>query len=349
MAVSYKAISWDRQKRIYDLTFGAILAAGIGAFAITTAVVHPATTAETMVIRATALGALVMLHVILCIGPLARLDARFTPLLYNRRHLGVTMFFLALIHGAISTIQFHALGDKNPLVSLFTAYWDDYSPANGIANFPFEIFGAFALLILFLMAATSHDFWLKNLGAGFWKALHLLVYVAYGSVLVHVAFGALQSHSSPVYLIALSLGFVAVVALHLTAAARENPLDAAAPKSAAERDGFLSVCRIEDVSEGCGKVVNLGSERAAVFRHNGRYFASSNVCRHQGGPLGEGRIVDGCITCPWHGWNYRVEDGISPPPFHEIVPTYRVRIEGGMVYVHPAKNAEGTLSEGASA
>jgi sulfoxide reductase heme-binding subunit YedZ len=168
-------------------------------------------------------------------------------------------------------------------------------------------------------------------------------------VLVHVAFGALQTHASPVYLIALGLGFVTVVGLHLVAAAREKAVDDATPKSAPEGDGFLPVCRVEDVSESCGKLVNLGPERAAIFRHNGRYFASSNVCRHQGGPLGEGRIVDGCITCPWHGWNYRVQDGISPPPFHEVVPTYRVRIEGGMVCVHPTKNAEGTVSEGASA
>jgi len=225
-------------------------------------VLHPATTAETIVIRATALAALVMLHVILCIGPLARLDTRFTPLLYNRRHLGVTMFFLALVHAVFSTIQSPALGDKNPIVSVFTAYWDDHNPANGIANFPFEIFGAIALLILFLMAATSHDFWLKNLGAGFWKMLHLLVYVAYGSVLVHVAFGALQSHTSPAYPIALAIGFVGVVGLHWVAAVREKPLNATAPKSSPEEDGFLPVCRVEDVSESCGKVVNLGSEGA---------------------------------------------------------------------------------------
>ena len=48
----------------------------------------------------------------------------------------------------------------------------------------------------------------------------------------------------------------------------------------------------------------------------GRIFALSNVCRHQGGPLGEGRILAGCLTCPWHGYQYHVEDGCSPPPFH---------------------------------
>ena len=53
-------------------------------------------TIETQLIRALGTCALLLLHVILAIGPLARLDRRFLPLLYNRRHLGVTMFLLAL-------------------------------------------------------------------------------------------------------------------------------------------------------------------------------------------------------------------------------------------------------------
>ena len=75
--------------------------------------------------------------------------------------------------------------------------------------------------------------------------------------------------------------------------------------------------------------------------------AVSNVCRHQGGPLGEGRIVDGCITCPWHGWQYRPSDGCSPPPFEEKVETYRVRIADGAVWVHPEPAAPGTPQQGA--
>ena len=79
---------------------------------------HPAVTAETALIRAAGSGALVLLHVILCIGPLCRLSPRFLPLLYNRRHMGVTMFALALVHGAFAIFQYHALGDTNPFVSV---------------------------------------------------------------------------------------------------------------------------------------------------------------------------------------------------------------------------------------
>jgi nitrite reductase/ring-hydroxylating ferredoxin subunit len=87
----------------------------------------------------------------------------------------------------------------------------------------------------------------------------------------------------------------------------------------------------------------------ALFLDDGRIYAISNVCRHQGGPLGEGRILDGCVTCPWHGWQYRPADGCSPPPFAERVETYAVRVIDGEVWIDPRPGAPGTPREGAAA
>ena len=70
------------------------------------------------VIRACGTAAFLLLHVVLCIGPLCRLDRRFLPLLYNRRHLGVTTFLLGATHGVFAIVQFHALGDVNPVASV---------------------------------------------------------------------------------------------------------------------------------------------------------------------------------------------------------------------------------------
>jgi nitrite reductase/ring-hydroxylating ferredoxin subunit len=42
----------------------------------------------------------------------------------------------------------------------------------------------------------------------------------------------------------------------------------------------------------------------------GTPFAVSNLCRHQLGKLGRGRVTDdGCLQCPWHRANYDVDDG----------------------------------------
>src|SRR5438105_6860477 len=109
---------------------------------------------------------------------------------------------MGLAHGGFALIQFHALGNVNPLLSLFIS-----NPRYGnVADFPFQALGFAALIILLLMAATSHDFWLRNLSGPAWKRLHMLVYVAYALLVAHVVLGALQSERSPVLAIALVVG-----------------------------------------------------------------------------------------------------------------------------------------------
>ncbi len=348
MSGKYRAVGWNRQKKMYDrLLLGSITAVA-AAFIGTTILVRPGYPFETFLLRATSLSAFLLLHVILCIGPLARLNPKFLPLLYNRRHLGVTMFLLALVHAAFATGYYHAQGVVNPLVSVFTAYKSDYAALTGataISHLPFEPFGALALVILFLMAATSHDFWLRVLGASIWKTLHVGVYVAYGAAVAHVALGVLQSERNPMLAVLMACGLALVLGLHLVAQAKEARTDRAG--ASPEADGFIRTCAVSDLSEGHGKTVRLGADRRAIYLHEGRVFALSNVCRHQGGPVGEGRILDGCVTCPWHGWQYLPETGTSPPPFHEVLDTYPIRIHDGVVYVNPAPNPPEHRSSGA--
>src|SRR5204863_566074 len=190
----------------------------------------PYVTDEIMLMRAFGTAAFLLLHVILCIGPLCRLNPKFLPLLYNRRHAGVTMFTLGLVHAALVVITYHAGGDTNPILSIFKG-----SPLTGsVSGVPFQPFGFFAHIILFLMAATSHDFWLANLSAPVWKSLHMLVYIAYSLLVLHVTFGILQGETSPTYVSATAFGLAAVLALHLTAARKERALDRPCRKAEAQ-------------------------------------------------------------------------------------------------------------------
>src|ERR1051326_4430048 len=245
MSVQYGAISWNRQKKVYDVTLLSLLALYLGVFIGVCAWRNPSATAETLLIRALGTAAFLLLNVVLCIGPLSRLDRRFLPLLYNRRHLGVTTFLLGLAHGGFGLFQFHALGNVNPLVSLFIS-----NPRYGsVADFPFQALGFLALIILFLMAATSHDFWLRNLSAPTWKRLHILVYVAYALLVAHVALGALQSETNPLLTVALSTGVTIGVSLHLAAAFQAKRIDS--DKRAASQDGFVEVCKVDRIPEKC--------------------------------------------------------------------------------------------------
>jgi len=339
MSVQYQAIGWNRQKRIYDTVLVSGIALYVLFFIGISSVWNPHATIETLLIRGLGTAAFLLLHIVLCIGPLCRLDRRFLPLLYNRRHLGVTTFILGLAHGVFAIIQFHSLGDVNPLVSVFISNQNFRS----VADFPFQALGFFALLILFLMAATSHDFWLRNLSAPTWKRLHMMVYVAYALLVAHVALGALQSDTSPILATTLGTGAATVLALHLAAAYRERKVDTKKLQAAA--DGFVEVAEVDRIQEKRAVIVSISGERVAIFKYDGLISAVSNVCQHQNGPLGEGRIIDGCITCPWHGYQYLPATGASPPPFIEKIPTFKTRVVDGRVFVHPCPNTPGTPVE----
>ncbi len=343
MSHTYTSIGWNRQKKLYDGVMAAGIIVYLGLFIGIGSLVHPNATLETLLIRAFGTCALLMLHIILIIGPLCRLFPRLLPLLYNRRHLGVTMFLVGLAHSGFALFQFHALGDLNPLVSVLVSN----TRYNSLANFPFQPLGLAALLILFLMAATSHDFWLANLTAPVWKRLHMLVYVAYGLIIAHVVLGVLQAETSPILASALGAGMIVVLGLHLIAGNRERAVDR--PKTTADsKTGFVDVCSVDEIRENCAKVVTVSGERVAVFKYDGKVSAISNVCQHQNGPLGEGKIIDGCVTCPWHGYQYLPDSGASPPPFAEKVPTFNLIVVNGRVLVDPTPNAPGTKVSPAS-
>ncbi len=341
MSVGFRAVQWNRAKLVYDAVLLAGVTLFIAAFMIVGSWIDPPRNAPEWIdlrIRAFGSCAFLMLTVILSIGPLARLDRRFLPLLYNRRHFGVLTFLVACCH-AWFMVEWFAVQDALPnLVAELTTI----ASYGKFIGFPFKALGIAALLVLFLLAATSHDFWLAFLTPPVWKGLHMMLYVAYGLLVMHVALGVVQSDRQPITAILLGGAFAGVAALHLLAGWRERAADRGI---AAGPDGWLAVGPPRSIPDQAARIVTAaGGERIAVFRDGERIGAVSNLCAHQNGPLGEGRIVDGCITCPWHGYQYRLDDGCAPPPFTEKLVTYRVRLRDGLVEVDPRPLPPGTAA-----
>jgi methionine sulfoxide reductase heme-binding subunit len=341
MSVGYSAVGWNRQKKLYDWFIFGFCVLYLSVFITLTITFNPDYTFETLLIRSTSTLAVLLLHIILSIGPLARINKKFLPFLYNRRHLGVTMFCVAAVHGVFSVLQFHSLGNVNPFVSLFTSNTN----YNSVAAFPFQALGFFALVILLLMAITSHDFWLHNLSPKVWKTLHMFVYLAYALIIMHVMLGVIQYETHPVFVVLVALGSLWLITLHFIAGTREVKKDN--QKFDAEVEGFVYVCNANEFEEGRAKIFCIDKERIAVYKNENKLYAIHNVCKHQGGPLGEGKIVDGCITCPWHGYQYLPHNGQSPPPFTEKVNTYDVKVSEGKVFINPKPYPEGAERQGA--
>ena len=252
------------------------------------------------------------------------------------------MFSLALVHGAFGILQFHSSGNVNPFISLFTSN----THFDSLSEFPFQALGFLALIIFFLMAITSHDFWLRNLSPRIWKTLHMFVYLAYFLIIMHVMLGVIQFETNPVFVIILFAGLVALIFLHIFAGIKEKKIDS--QKISFNKEGFVMVCKVNDIEEDRAKIICIEKERIAIFKTGGKLFALSNVCKHQNGPLGEGEVIDGCITCPWHGYQYLPNNGQAPPPFTERVSTYDVKIEKENVWLNPKPYAEGTERPGAT-
>jgi len=336
VSAGFQAVQWNRHKLVYDalVLLGATLWIGLYLFAAPLVQgPGPGVTPEIQRIRAVGTAAFFMLVVILCIGPLARLDRRFLPLLYNRRHFGVLTCLMALVHVALVLSWYHSNGVLPPVVSVLasSAHW------SSLPGFPFEVPGLLALIVLMVMAATSHDFWLAFLTPPVWKAIHMAVYAAFLLLIAHVALGAMQSEHSPLVPALVIAAAVLVSALHVAASRHE------ARPPAAETAGWIDIGPPETIPDGQARVIEPpAGERIAVFRHGGFLSAVVSVCAHQNGPLGEGRIIDGCITCPWHGFQFRPEDGCAPPPFTDKIATYRLKREGGAVLVDPSPLPPGT-------
>ncbi len=336
MSVHYQAVNWNPAKKRYDLILALGVIGCVAAFAaLSISRLHA--TVETALIRALGATAFTLLTFILSIGPLARLDSRFTALLYNRRHIGVTMALLGLGHAVFALLQYHGGGNVSPLRSLLEGAPTTRFPG----EFPFEWLGLAALMILVVMAATSHDFWLSVLSPRVWKTLHMLVYVAFALVVLHVALGELQSEGGPIPDTWVLGSAFLVFGLHVLAGVREWRRDGLLRS----RQGWVDAGAVDSIEEAGAIGAVVGGERVAIFRHNDRLSCVSGVCRHQNGPLAEGRIIDGCITCPWHGYQYAPESGISPPPFDDRIATYDLRVEGGRVLVKETANSPGTRVE----
>ncbi len=105
-----------------------------------------------------------------------------------------------------------------------------------------------------------------------------------------------------------------------------------------------NVAKVADLSDDEGHVVKVGELELALFRSaDGAVCAVNNLCPHRGGPLAEGFVEDGVVSCPWHGWEFDLASGQAKHRDDVQVICHAARIEGDDVIVtlSPAADAAG--------
>jgi len=96
---------------------------------------------------------------------------------------------------------------------------------------------------------------------------------------------------------------------------------------------FVKVATIDEIPSGQGKVFEVNGLSVAVFNVNGRFFASSSVCPHEDGPLGDGTIEGDAVVCPWHGFDFDLKTGACLVDPELKVPIYPTKVDGKDILV----------------
>jgi nitrite reductase (NADH) small subunit/3-phenylpropionate/trans-cinnamate dioxygenase ferredoxin subunit len=96
---------------------------------------------------------------------------------------------------------------------------------------------------------------------------------------------------------------------------------------------FVTVGRVGDLPEGDCAVVQIGGRPVAVFHVGGQYYALDDTCPHMGASLAGGAVEAGVVTCPWHGWRFRLKDGTWADNPRLKTGCYAVRVVGDQIQV----------------
>ena len=97
---------------------------------------------------------------------------------------------------------------------------------------------------------------------------------------------------------------------------------------------FTRVAQVTDVPDPGKTLVEIDDRLIVLIHAGGAFYAIDDVCTHDGGPLGEGDLVDHTIACPRHYAQFDVRTGkaLTMPATEDTV-VHEVKVEGSQVFV----------------
>jgi nitrite reductase/ring-hydroxylating ferredoxin subunit len=96
---------------------------------------------------------------------------------------------------------------------------------------------------------------------------------------------------------------------------------------------WTKVAATDQLAPGNAMKVDVNGQELALYNVDGKFYCTSNICPHQGGPLAEGMIEGTTVVCPWHAWVFDVTTGQSPVNPRAKIPCIPVKVEGKDVLV----------------
>jgi nitrite reductase/ring-hydroxylating ferredoxin subunit len=95
----------------------------------------------------------------------------------------------------------------------------------------------------------------------------------------------------------------------------------------------ITVGKVESLPIGQPRTARAGDRRVTLVRTDREVFALEHACPHEGYALAQGDVRGDVLTCAWHNWKFRLDDGVCMFG-DEDVRTYPVTVgPGGEVRV----------------
>ncbi|WP_417719628.1 nitrite reductase small subunit NirD [Salipiger sp.] len=92
---------------------------------------------------------------------------------------------------------------------------------------------------------------------------------------------------------------------------------------------------VDDIPARGARCVKAGAMTIALFRTaDDRIFALEDRCPHRNGPLSQGIVHDGCVTCPLHNWVISLETGTAQGADRGQTAAFPVRLDGRDIYLN---------------
>jgi nitrite reductase (NADH) small subunit len=97
---------------------------------------------------------------------------------------------------------------------------------------------------------------------------------------------------------------------------------------------WVQIGTLDDIPREGARCVQNGDMTIAVFRTaKDDVFALEDKCPHKNGPLSQGIVHDGCVTCPLHNWVISLETGAAQGADEGRTAAFPVRLEDGRILI----------------
>lgn len=97
--------------------------------------------------------------------------------------------------------------------------------------------------------------------------------------------------------------------------------------------GWTKAVALERLQADGRATIRAGGRQFAVFAQGDRILACNNHCPHEGYPLAEGTLDDGCVlTCNWHNWKFDLASGDNLTGGDRLR-VYATRVVDGEVWI----------------